>query len=75
MRANEEKTLVEILRRRSAEQPERIAYTFLPNGLGEETNVTYRELDRQARRIAAHLAALAPPGSASCCSSPRGSSS
>ncbi len=62
MRANEEKTLVEILRRRSAEQPERIAYTFLPNGLGEETNVTYRELDRQARRIAAHLAALAPPG-------------
>ncbi len=48
-------TLVEILRRRSAHQPDRVAYTFLVDGESEEISVTYAELDRQARMIAAAL--------------------
>lgn len=51
-------TLVELLRYRSSTQPDRVAYTFLHDEQTEATRLTYRELDRQARAIAAQLQAL-----------------
>src|ERR687883_731645 len=48
-------SLIELLRRRAEEQPERLAYTFLVDGETEEQHITYGELDRQARAIAAWL--------------------
>ncbi len=49
-------TLVEVLRRRAAEEPERIAFTFLVDGERDERSMTYGELDARARRIAAAVA-------------------
>jgi acyl-CoA synthetase (AMP-forming)/AMP-acid ligase II len=48
-------TLIELLRRRALQQPEQRAYTFLLDGETAERHLTYGELDRQARRIAALL--------------------
>ncbi|HEX7175425.1 MAG TPA: aminotransferase class III-fold pyridoxal phosphate-dependent enzyme, partial [Pyrinomonadaceae bacterium] len=48
-------TLVELLRRRAGEQPERLAYTFLTDGGTEELRVTYGELDERARSVGAWL--------------------
>ncbi len=48
-------TLVEILRLRSHYQPDQLAYTFLQDGETQEINLTYEELDRQARLIASLL--------------------
>jgi acyl-CoA synthetase (AMP-forming)/AMP-acid ligase II len=48
-------TLVEILRGRALDQPDRRAYTFLVDGETEEIHLTYGELDRQARVVAATL--------------------
>ncbi len=48
-------TLVDILRWRVLNQPERHAYTFLIDGENERVQMTYAELDRQARSIAATL--------------------
>jgi amino acid adenylation domain-containing protein len=48
-------SLVEILRRRAHEIPERVAYTFLTDGEAEEIHLTYGELDQKARSIAARL--------------------
>ena len=48
-------TLVELLRLRTESQPNQTGYTFLLNGEKEETQWTYAELDRQARRIGALL--------------------
>ena len=50
-------TLVDLLRRRAAEQAEVTAYTFLVDGELEGPRVTYAELDRSARAIAAGLVA------------------
>ncbi len=47
-------SLVELLRERVIGQPDQLAYLFLSDG-DEETRLTYRELDRQARAIAARL--------------------
>ena len=65
-------TLVELLRWRALQQPDRLAYIFLHKGEVEEARVTYAELDRQARAIGALLQArgaedkpvllLHPPG-------------
>nr|QEO73764.1 AMP-dependent synthetase and ligase [uncultured bacterium] len=66
-------TLVELLRRRALQQPDRRAYSFLPEAEADGTiSLTYGELDRQARSIAARLQAagaadervllLYPPG-------------
>jgi amino acid adenylation domain-containing protein len=55
-------TLVELLRRRARLQPERRAYTFLLDGEREEVHLSYGELDRQARSIAARLQALGVEG-------------
>ncbi|MBI1899620.1 MAG: aminotransferase class I/II-fold pyridoxal phosphate-dependent enzyme [Planctomycetia bacterium] len=48
-------TLVELLRHRAAYQAWECAYRFLVDGDSEEISVTYHELDRQARAIAAKL--------------------
>ncbi len=56
------KTLVELLSRRAQAQPERRAYTFLLDGEREGVHLSYGELDRQARSIAARLQALGVQG-------------
>lgn len=48
-------TLVELLRYRTTTQPDGHAYTFLIDGKKETPPLTYSELDRQARAIAAYL--------------------
>lgn len=54
--------LVDILRWRATDQPEQVGYTFLLDGEQEETHLTYGQLDRQARTIAAQLQALGATG-------------
>lgn len=48
-------TLVDILRKRASEQPDKRAYTFLVDGDSEEEHLTYGELDQRAQAIAAVL--------------------
>lgn len=48
-------TLVEVLRWRALHQPDRLAYTFLLDGETQEARMTYAQLDRRARTIAAWL--------------------
>src|SRR5215213_6554938 len=55
-------TVVDILRWRGQEQPERTAYTFHPDGETQAIPLSYGELDRSARVIAAQLQSLASPG-------------
>src|SRR5574341_998540 len=52
-------TLPDVLRRRATQQPERLGYRFLLDRA--ETSLTYGELDRRARAIAATLASLRAP--------------
>jgi 8-amino-7-oxononanoate synthase len=47
--------LVELLLHRAHCQPDDIAFTYLVDGENEEVDLTYRELDRQARGIGAWL--------------------
>lgn len=56
-------TLVDLLRDRAETIGDRSAYTFLADGETESGRLTYGELDRQARAIAAHLRARVSPGS------------
>jgi acyl-CoA synthetase (AMP-forming)/AMP-acid ligase II/acyl carrier protein len=55
-------TLAHLLRWRAQHQPDRSAYTFLLDGETEEACLTYSELDRQARSIAAMLQKLDAAG-------------
>ena len=48
-------TLIELLRNRANQQPQTHAYTFLIDGKKESEPLTYGELDRQARALAATL--------------------
>jgi amino acid adenylation domain-containing protein/non-ribosomal peptide synthase protein (TIGR01720 family) len=48
-------TLIELLDQRALHQPEQLAYTFLRDGETSELHLTYRELQRRARAIAATL--------------------
>ncbi|MDJ0508247.1 MAG: fatty acyl-AMP ligase [Crocosphaera sp.] len=50
-----EESLVSILRERATYQPFKIAYTFLERGETEQCSLTYGQLDRKAREIAAIL--------------------
>jgi len=50
-----EATLIEVLRRRAAVHPDRVAYRFLEDGEEEGSSLTYAELDRRARAVAAFL--------------------
>jgi amino acid adenylation domain-containing protein/non-ribosomal peptide synthase protein (TIGR01720 family) len=56
------RTFVELLRTRAGQQPEQRAYTFLTDGEAQETHVTYAELDRQARSIAALMQSAGAAG-------------
>src|SRR5206468_7729245 len=56
----ETSTLVELLRKRATRQSQFRAYTFLNND--EESNLSYAELDRKARSIAALLQQHVKPG-------------
>ncbi len=49
-------TLVEVLRSRAERRGEDLAYTFLLDGETAEAHLTYAELDRRARGLAAFLA-------------------
>ena len=56
--ADRPQTFIELLRSKSLRHPDRLAYTFLLDGESEEKKLTYGELDRQARAIAARLQEL-----------------
>ncbi len=55
-------TLVDLLCARAAHHPKRCAYKFLIDGEIEETQLTYGELDRRARAIAATLQSIRATG-------------
>ncbi len=55
-------SLVGLLRARAAADPGRMAFTFLADGERDERHLTYGELDRRARAVAAHLQALSMAG-------------
>ena len=55
-------TLVELLAWRAAHQPDQLAYTFLVDGETEEISLSYGELDRAARAIAARLQEMSAGG-------------
>ena len=54
--------LVELLQHRAIAQPNDTAYTFLSSGTTESGSLTYQELERQAKAIAAKLQATVKPG-------------
>jgi acyl-CoA synthetase (AMP-forming)/AMP-acid ligase II len=55
--------LVDFLQYRADRQSDRTAYIFLKEGVTESGSLTYQELDRQARAIAAELQSLVKNGS------------
>jgi acyl-CoA synthetase (AMP-forming)/AMP-acid ligase II len=55
-------TLGDALRHHAEVHPDRAAYIFLADGENDERKITYGELDRQARAIAARLLKIAKPG-------------
>lgn len=48
-------TIVDLLRYKAQDQPSRVVYSFLKDGEIEAGNLTYQELDQQARAIASQL--------------------
>ncbi|WP_394849916.1 AMP-binding protein [Pendulispora brunnea] len=54
--------LGDILQARARQQPEQTAYIYLRGGELDEIRVTYAELDRQARAVAATIQAQCRPG-------------
>ena len=70
-----EATLVDILRRQAERHGDRLAYTYLEDGVQETERLTYGDLDARARAIAAHLQSIADPGDRALCSSFRPGSS
>ncbi|MEH2354881.1 amino acid adenylation domain-containing protein [Nostoc sp.] len=55
-------TFVDVLRLRSFTQPDKDAFTFLLDGETEQATLTYQELDRRSRQVAAQLQALGLTG-------------
>lgn len=55
-------SVVDLLRWRARQHPQRIAYTFLLDGEADAMSVTYAELDRQARAIGALLQSFSATG-------------
>src|SRR5437667_3187293 len=55
-------TLADILRWRAQHEPHREAYTFLLDGEAKQVQMTYADLDQEARRIAALLQNHLVPG-------------
>ncbi|HVR99107.1 MAG TPA: fatty acyl-AMP ligase, partial [Thermoanaerobaculia bacterium] len=62
MKLKELPTLIDLLRHRAAEGGRAPAYTFLADGEVEAEQLTYAELDRQARALGAALAAMGERG-------------
>jgi acyl-CoA synthetase (AMP-forming)/AMP-acid ligase II len=56
-------TIIDLLRWRAINQPDRDAYTFLADGEHEEGNLSYTDLDYQARKIGGLLQKHAAAGS------------
>jgi acyl-CoA synthetase (AMP-forming)/AMP-acid ligase II/alkylation response protein AidB-like acyl-CoA dehydrogenase/acyl carrier protein len=56
-------TIVDLMRYRSNLQPQQ-GYVFLVDGENQETHLSYKELDQQARAIAAYLQSLGITGQA-----------
>ncbi len=56
-------SLVELMSLRAERTPEKVGYLFLKDGLNDESSLTYGQLDRKARQIAAHLRERIEPGS------------
>ncbi|MEB3325164.1 MAG: fatty acyl-AMP ligase, partial [Cyanobacteriota bacterium] len=48
-------SFVELLQERAVSHPDRLAFSFLQDGETESAKLSYGELDRRARTIAAHL--------------------
>jgi acyl-CoA synthetase (AMP-forming)/AMP-acid ligase II len=61
-RTRDDRSYVSLTRERATRKGDAVAYTFLLDGDGRETNLTYAELDRQARAIAARLQQELRPG-------------
>ncbi|MBW4602159.1 MAG: amino acid adenylation domain-containing protein [Calothrix sp. FI2-JRJ7] len=55
-------TVVEVLRFRSATQPNQAAFTLLLDGETEQATLTYQDLDKLARRVATRLQELGLTG-------------
>jgi acyl-CoA synthetase (AMP-forming)/AMP-acid ligase II/acyl carrier protein len=55
-------TSVDMLRYRAIQQPDQLAFTFLPDGEIEGDRLTYGEMDRLSRAVAAKLQALGLSG-------------
>jgi len=55
-------TVMTLLRQRAQQQPDRVAYTFLPDGTTEGQKLTYGELHKQAQDVAARLCQFGEPG-------------
>src|SRR5829696_2562608 len=53
--ADSARNWIELVRARADAHPDRVAFTFLPDGEREEGDWTYGALDRRARRVAAVL--------------------
>jgi acyl-CoA synthetase (AMP-forming)/AMP-acid ligase II len=58
----ERSSLVEILQARIIEQPNKTAYIFLKDGEQPDGQLTYQELDREARKIALYCRSLVASG-------------
>ena len=59
---NNGSSLVEILQQRIVEQPDKTAYIFLQDGESASGQMTYRELDREARKIALYCQSIIAVG-------------
>ena len=55
MAIREASTLVHMLRQRALQHPDKLAYGWIPEEVGEEIRLSYRELDRAARSLGAQL--------------------
>ncbi|MFI9818328.1 fatty acyl-AMP ligase [Saccharothrix variisporea] len=66
------KTVVELLRHQARRIPDRRSHVFLDGGGEEAAALTFGELDRRARAVAAELGDLVPPGSCAVLSYPPG---
>jgi acyl-CoA synthetase (AMP-forming)/AMP-acid ligase II len=51
-------TLVDVVRHRAQQMPDQRAFVYLDNGRDESVSLTYGDLDRAARRVAARLQCL-----------------
>jgi amino acid adenylation domain-containing protein len=54
--------LVDVLRWRAINQPDRLAYTFLTDNETEEARLTYQQLDQRSQAIAAWLQSVSKAG-------------